>query len=142
MCVATGVQCSILAWGHPATRRLQQAQSGAECGEKLWHLHIQGPQCHKHHSKQQLGVNSVGDSNFSPLILLQDNCTRLVRHFQFHGWPEVGVPPSTTLIEFIREVQKLCRSLVTPHGPIVVHCRYVCGVGHLHPHGDAVCVCV
>ena len=59
------------------------------------------------------------------LFILQDKSTRLVRHFQFHGWPEVGVPPSTVLIEFVREVQKLCRSLAAPHGPIVVHCRSV-----------------
>ena len=48
-----------------------------------------------------------------------------MRQFQFHCWPEVGVPTPTVLIEFIREVQKLCRSLPSPHGPIVVHCRQV-----------------
>ncbi len=74
--------------------------------------------------------------------MLQDNRTRLVRHFQFHGWPEVGVPSSTTLIEFIREVQKLCRSLATPHGPIVVHCRCVLSQGVESGPYSLCCVCV
>lgn len=60
-----------------------------------------------------------------PHVALQDNEKRLVRQFQFHGWPEVGVPSPTVLIEFIREVQKLCQTLAPTHGPIVVHCRYV-----------------
>ena len=60
-----------------------------------------------------------------PHVALQDNEKRLVRQFQFHGWPEVGVPSPAVLIEFIREVQKLCQTLPPSNGPIVVHCRYV-----------------
>ena len=53
ICPPTGVQCLLLAWGHPAAHRLWQAEGGAKCGEELWLLHIQRPWCHQHYSKPQ-----------------------------------------------------------------------------------------
>ena len=59
-----------------------------------------------------------------PLYSPQSGLKRMVRHFQFHDWPEVGVPGSPlVLMEFIREIQKLYITLNTK-APIVVHCRW------------------
>ncbi|XP_065905888.1 receptor-type tyrosine-protein phosphatase F-like isoform X2 [Dysidea avara] len=49
--------------------------------------------------------------------------THVVRHFQFLGWPEVGVPSSgLPLIDLMEEVNKMYRSLKTTD-PITVHCK-------------------
>ncbi len=54
---------------------------------------------------------------------VQTGTKRCVSHFQFHGWPEVGVPVTPSLmLDFIREVQKMYSSLHT-QAPITVHCR-------------------
>ena len=55
---------------------------------------------------------------------LQSGERRLVRHFQFVSWPESGVPATgMPIVEFLREVQKLCATLPAKE-PIVVHCRW------------------
>ena len=47
-----------------------------------------------------------------------------VKHFQFLGWPDHGVPQfATSLITFIRRLRE-CHD---PHSPMLVHCS--AGVG-------------
>ena len=54
---------------------------------------------------------------------LQTDEVHTVRHFQFLGWPEVGVPSSgLPLIELMDEVNKMYQSLDTT-APITVHCK-------------------
>lgn len=46
---------------------------------------------------------------------------REVKHFQFTGWPDHGVPPHPTpFLAFLRRVRFYNP---TDAGPIVVHCR-------------------
>ncbi|XP_018616649.1 receptor-type tyrosine-protein phosphatase epsilon isoform X2 [Scleropages formosus] len=50
-----------------------------------------------------------------------DKQTRLVRHFHFHGWPEIGIPADGKgMIEIIAAVQK--QQQQSGNHPIVVHC--------------------
>lgn len=50
-----------------------------------------------------------------------------VKQFHFTSWPEHGVPyHATGLLAFIRRVKA---STPPDAGPIVIHCRYVCGCG-------------
>uniref|UniRef100_A0A671KZ95 Receptor-type tyrosine-protein phosphatase epsilon n=1 Tax=Sinocyclocheilus anshuiensis TaxID=1608454 RepID=A0A671KZ95_9TELE len=47
--------------------------------------------------------------------------TRLVRHFHFHGWPEIGIPAEGKgMIDIIAAVQK--QQQQSGNNPIVVHC--------------------
>uniref|UniRef100_A0A8C2EAZ2 Receptor-type tyrosine-protein phosphatase epsilon n=1 Tax=Cyprinus carpio TaxID=7962 RepID=A0A8C2EAZ2_CYPCA len=47
--------------------------------------------------------------------------TRLVRHFHFHGWPEIGIPAEGKgMIDIIAAVQK--QQQQSGNHPIVVHC--------------------
>ncbi|XP_062858967.1 receptor-type tyrosine-protein phosphatase epsilon isoform X2 [Trichomycterus rosablanca] len=47
--------------------------------------------------------------------------TRLVRHFHFHGWPEIGIPADGKgMIDIIAAVQK--QQQQSGNHPIVVHC--------------------
>lgn len=51
----------------------------------------------------------------------------MIRHFHFHGWPEVGIPAEGKgMIEIIASVQR--QQQQSGNHPIVVHCRY------LHTH--------
>ncbi|XP_015202502.1 receptor-type tyrosine-protein phosphatase epsilon isoform X2 [Lepisosteus oculatus] len=50
-----------------------------------------------------------------------DNQTRLVRHFHFHGWPEIGIPAEGKgMIDIIAAVQK--QQQQSGNHPIIVHC--------------------
>ena len=50
-----------------------------------------------------------------------------MKQFHFMSWPEHGVPyHATGLLAFIRRVKA---STPPDAGPIVIHCRYVCGRG-------------
>ncbi|XP_051530862.1 receptor-type tyrosine-protein phosphatase epsilon-like isoform X2 [Myxocyprinus asiaticus] len=50
-----------------------------------------------------------------------DKQTRLVRHFHFHGWPEIGIPAEGKgMIDIIASVQK--QQQQSGNHPIVVHC--------------------
>ncbi|XP_048842965.1 LOW QUALITY PROTEIN: receptor-type tyrosine-protein phosphatase epsilon [Brienomyrus brachyistius] len=50
-----------------------------------------------------------------------DKQTRLVRHFHFHGWPEIGIPAEGKgMIEIIAAVQK--QQQQSGNHPIIVHC--------------------
>ncbi|KAG7462996.1 hypothetical protein MATL_G00190700 [Megalops atlanticus] len=55
------------------------------------------------------------------LTYLPEKQTRLVRHFHFHGWPEIGIPAEGKgMIEIIASVQK--QQQQSGNHPIVVHC--------------------
>ncbi|TSK14905.1 Receptor-type tyrosine-protein phosphatase epsilon [Bagarius yarrelli] len=65
------------------------------------------------------------DDTFSlrDLVLTYDpeKETRLVRHFHFHGWPEIGIPAEGKgMIDIIAAVQK--QQQQSGNHPIVVHC--------------------
>lgn len=48
----------------------------------------------------------------------------MIRHFHFHGWPEVGIPAEGKgMIEIIASVQR--QQQQSGNHPIVVHCRYL-----------------
>jgi len=52
----------------------------------------------------------------------------LVTHFQFLGWPDHGVPKlATSLIQFIRQVNREVQRQVDNSAPLLVHCS--AGVG-------------
>ncbi|XP_012686516.1 receptor-type tyrosine-protein phosphatase epsilon isoform X5 [Clupea harengus] len=51
----------------------------------------------------------------------QEKQPRLVRHFHFHGWPEIGIPAEGRgMIDIIAAVQK--QQQQSGNHPIVVHC--------------------
>ncbi|XP_036402789.1 receptor-type tyrosine-protein phosphatase epsilon-like isoform X2 [Megalops cyprinoides] len=55
------------------------------------------------------------------LTYLPEKQTRLVRHFHFHGWPEIGIPAEGKgMIDIIASVQK--QQQQSGNHPIVVHC--------------------
>ncbi|KAG7254822.1 hypothetical protein CRUP_001885 [Coryphaenoides rupestris] len=48
--------------------------------------------------------------------------TRTIRHFHFHGWPEIGIPAEGKgMIDIIAAVQR--QQQQSGNHPIVVHCR-------------------
>ncbi|XP_052373402.1 receptor-type tyrosine-protein phosphatase epsilon-like isoform X4 [Oncorhynchus keta] len=50
-----------------------------------------------------------------------DKLTRLVRHFHFHGWPEIGIPAEGKgMIDIIASVQR--QQQQSGNHPIIVHC--------------------
>lgn len=52
----------------------------------------------------------------------QENKSRAVRQFHFHGWPEVGIPSDGKgMINIIAAVQK--QQQQSGNHPITVHCR-------------------
>ena len=52
----------------------------------------------------------------------QEEQTRMVRQFHFHGWPEIGIPAEGKgMIDLIAAVQK--QQQQTGNHPITVHCR-------------------
>lgn len=52
----------------------------------------------------------------------QENKTRQIRQFHFHGWPEVGIPTDGKgMINIIAAVQK--QQQQSGNHPITVHCR-------------------
>lgn len=55
----------------------------------------------------------------------------MIRHFHFHGWPEVGIPAEGKgMIDIIASVQR--QQQQSGNHPIVVHCRYL---GTFEPFG-------
>uniref|UniRef100_A0AAR2JQI6 protein-tyrosine-phosphatase n=1 Tax=Pygocentrus nattereri TaxID=42514 RepID=A0AAR2JQI6_PYGNA len=55
------------------------------------------------------------------LTSLPEKQSRLVRHFHFHGWPEVGIPSDGKgMIDLIAAVQR--QQQQSGNHPIVVHC--------------------
>uniref|UniRef100_A0A673C3U3 Receptor-type tyrosine-protein phosphatase n=1 Tax=Sphaeramia orbicularis TaxID=375764 RepID=A0A673C3U3_9TELE len=55
------------------------------------------------------------------LTFVPDKQTRLIRHFHFHGWPEIGIPAEGKgMIDIIASVQK--QQQQSGNHPIVVHC--------------------
>ncbi|XP_066548895.1 receptor-type tyrosine-protein phosphatase epsilon isoform X3 [Amia ocellicauda] len=55
------------------------------------------------------------------LTYTPDKQTRLVRHFHFHGWPEIGIPAEGKgMIDIIAAVQK--QQQQSGNHPIIVHC--------------------
>ncbi|GAA6083455.1 protein tyrosine phosphatase receptor type Eb isoform X1, partial [Tachysurus ichikawai] len=55
------------------------------------------------------------------LTFAQEKQPRLVRHFHFHGWPEIGIPSDGKgMIDLIAAVQK--QQQQSGNHPIVVHC--------------------
>ncbi|KAG5830895.1 hypothetical protein ANANG_G00298040 [Anguilla anguilla] len=55
------------------------------------------------------------------LTYVPENQTRFVRHFHFHGWPEVGIPAEGKgMIDFIAAVQR--QQQKSGNHPIAVHC--------------------
>lgn len=56
------------------------------------------------------------------LFLCQENKSRQIRQFHFHGWPEVGIPSDGKgMINIIAAVQK--QQQQSGNHPITVHCR-------------------
>lgn len=56
-------------------------------------------------------------------FLSKEKQTRVIRHFHFHGWPEVGIPAEGKgMIDIIASVQR--QQQQSGNHPIVVHCRY------------------
>lgn len=56
-------------------------------------------------------------------LSVQENKTRSVRQFHFHGWPEVGIPADGKgMINIIAAVQK--QQQQSGNHPITVHCRW------------------
>lgn len=48
----------------------------------------------------------------------------MIRHFHFHGWPEVGIPAEGKgMIDIIASVQR--QQQQSGNHPIAVHCRYL-----------------
>ncbi|XP_061083727.1 receptor-type tyrosine-protein phosphatase epsilon-like isoform X2 [Conger conger] len=72
----------------------------------------------------ELKVDTLSDSfSLRDLVLtyVPDKETRFVRHFHFHGWPEVGIPAEGNgMIDFIAAVQR--QQQQSGNHPIVVHC--------------------
>uniref|UniRef100_A0AAY5EBH9 Receptor-type tyrosine-protein phosphatase epsilon n=1 Tax=Electrophorus electricus TaxID=8005 RepID=A0AAY5EBH9_ELEEL len=70
--------------------------------------------------------NSVKYGDYSVEIKSDTQCddtfkTRLIRHFHFHGWPEIGIPTEGKgMIDIIAAVQK--QQQQSGNHPIVVHC--------------------
>ncbi|MEQ2157533.1 hypothetical protein GOODEAATRI_002726 [Goodea atripinnis] len=57
-------------------------------------------------------------------FLLKEKQTRTIRHFHFHGWPEIGIPAEGKgMIDIIASVQR--QQQQSGNHPIVVHCRQV-----------------
>lgn len=57
-------------------------------------------------------------------FLSKEKQTRVIRHFHFHGWPEVGIPAEGKgMIDIIASVQR--QQQQSGNHPIVVHCRYL-----------------
>uniref|UniRef100_A0A3B5LC70 Tyrosine-protein phosphatase non-receptor type 20 n=1 Tax=Xiphophorus couchianus TaxID=32473 RepID=A0A3B5LC70_9TELE len=55
------------------------------------------------------------------LVLTFEKQTRTIRHFHFHGWPEVGIPAEGKgMIDIIASVQR--QQQQSGNHPIVVHC--------------------
>ncbi|XP_072546028.1 protein tyrosine phosphatase receptor type Eb [Salminus brasiliensis] len=55
------------------------------------------------------------------LTYMPEKQTRLVRHFHFHGWPEIGIPSDGKgMIDLIAAVQR--QQQQSGNHPIVVHC--------------------
>uniref|UniRef100_A0A665VD19 Receptor-type tyrosine-protein phosphatase epsilon n=1 Tax=Echeneis naucrates TaxID=173247 RepID=A0A665VD19_ECHNA len=55
------------------------------------------------------------------LVLTFDKQTRVIRHFHFHGWPEIGIPAEGKgMIDIIASVQR--QQQQSGNHPIVVHC--------------------
>ncbi|XP_066880419.1 receptor-type tyrosine-protein phosphatase epsilon isoform X5 [Kogia breviceps] len=58
---------------------------------------------------------------FNQTLARQEEQTRVVRQFHFHGWPEIGIPAEGKgMIELIAAVQK--QQQQTGDHPITVHC--------------------
>lgn len=58
---------------------------------------------------------------FNQPLARQEEQTRLVRQFHFHGWPEIGIPAEGKgMIDLIAAVQK--QQQQTGNHPITVHC--------------------
>ncbi|XP_027700409.1 receptor-type tyrosine-protein phosphatase epsilon-like [Vombatus ursinus] len=56
------------------------------------------------------------------LVTFNQEKSRLVRQFHFHGWPEIGIPAEGKgMIDLIAAVQK--QQQQTGNHPITVHCR-------------------
>ena len=56
-------------------------------------------------------------------FLPKEKQTRVIRHFHFHGWPEIGIPAEGKgMIDIIASVQR--QQQQSGNHPIVVHCRY------------------
>uniref|UniRef100_A0A8C9ZL35 protein-tyrosine-phosphatase n=1 Tax=Sander lucioperca TaxID=283035 RepID=A0A8C9ZL35_SANLU len=55
------------------------------------------------------------------LTFVPEKQTRVIRHFHFHGWPEVGIPTEGKgMIDIIASVQR--QQQQSGNHPIVVHC--------------------
>uniref|UniRef100_A0A669C5P3 protein-tyrosine-phosphatase n=1 Tax=Oreochromis niloticus TaxID=8128 RepID=A0A669C5P3_ORENI len=55
------------------------------------------------------------------LTFVPEKQTRMIRHFHFHGWPEIGIPAEGKgMIDIIAAVQK--QQQQSGNHPIVVHC--------------------
>ncbi|XP_075999696.1 receptor-type tyrosine-protein phosphatase epsilon isoform X2 [Genypterus blacodes] len=55
------------------------------------------------------------------LTFVPEKQTRLIRHFHFHGWPEIGIPAEGKgMIDIIASVQR--QQQQSGNHPIVVHC--------------------
>ncbi|XP_056881318.1 receptor-type tyrosine-protein phosphatase epsilon isoform X5 [Takifugu flavidus] len=55
------------------------------------------------------------------LTFVPEKQTRVIRHFHFHGWPEVGIPSEGKgMIDIIASVQR--QQQQSGNHPIVVHC--------------------
>lgn len=68
-------------------------------------------------------LNSSSCSFFPPP---KEKQTRVIRHFHFHGWPEVGIPAEGKgMIDIIASVQR--QQQQSGDHPIVVHCRWLRG---------------
>lgn len=72
-------------------------------------------------------------------FLSKEKQPRVIRHFHFHGWPEVGIPAEGKgMIDIIASVQR--QQQQSGNHPIIVHCRYLgTHLSLLHPH-TGICV--
>lgn len=56
-------------------------------------------------------------------LCVQEKQSQHVRHFHFHGWPEIGIPAEGRgMIDIIAAVQR--QQQQSGNRPIIVHCRW------------------
>lgn len=61
--------------------------------------------------------------------VFQEKQSQHVRHFHFHGWPEIGIPAEGRgMIDIIAAVQR--QQQQSGNRPIIVHCRWGTSVWH------------
>ena len=67
---------------------------------------------------------------------MQEEETRIVKHFHYMAWPDFGVPRTAhAFLIFLLHVNEFQASIADA-GPPIVHCRFVKGRGEYSVLGD------